>query len=83
MPIAVIMDLYSRYLRPGRIGEILVIGFTLLIAAILIGDPISRSPTFAPMFTFSGETIAVSLMAYGFIASMIPVWLLLARATTC
>nr|WP_152045067.1 carbon starvation CstA family protein [Aureimonas psammosilenae] len=78
MPIAIFMGLYSRYLRPGRVGEVSAIGFVLLILAIVLGEPVAHSGTFAPMFTYSGETLALLLMGYGFVASVIPVWLLLA-----
>ena len=54
------------------------IGFVLLMAAIFLGQPVSQSPTLAPLFTFKGEALALILIAYGFIASVLPVWLLLA-----
>jgi carbon starvation protein len=78
IPIAVLMGLYSRFLRPGRIGEMSLIGFVLLMAAIFGGQPVSTSPSIAPYFTYSGETLALLLIAYGFIASVLPVWLVLA-----
>jgi carbon starvation protein len=78
MPIAVFMGLYSRYIRPGRIGEISAFGFVGLIAAILLGGQVAADPTWAPAFTFSGEALALMLIGYGFVASVIPVWLLLA-----
>lgn len=78
IPIAVLMGLYSRYLRPGRIGEMSAIGFVLLMAAIFGGQPVSTNPAIAPYFTYSGETLALLLIAYGFIASVLPVWLVLA-----
>ncbi|GGE15461.1 carbon starvation protein A [Aureimonas endophytica] len=78
MPIAVFMGLYGRYVRPGRIGEVSAIGFVLLMLAIVLGQPVAHSATLAPLFTYRGETLALLLMAYGFVASVIPVWLLLA-----
>jgi len=78
IPIAVLMGLYGRFLRPGRIAEMSVIGFVLLMAAIVGGEPVAHSPVFAPMFTYSGPALALILMAYGFVASVAPVWLLLA-----
>lgn len=78
MPIAIFMGLYMRYFRPGRIGEISIISFALLIGAILLGGQIAASPTWAPMFTFTGTQLTWMLMGYGFVASVLPVWLLLA-----
>jgi carbon starvation protein len=78
MPIAVFMGLYGRYIRPGRIGEISAFGFVGLIAAILLGGQVAADPAWAPAFTFSGEALALMLIGYGFVASVIPVWLLLA-----
>ncbi|KQM27749.1 MULTISPECIES: carbon starvation CstA family protein [unclassified Sphingomonas] len=78
IPIAVLMGLYGRFLRPGKIAEMSLIGFVLLMAAIIGGEPVAHSPTFAPLFTYSGPALALILMAYGFVASVVPVWLLLA-----
>ncbi len=78
IPIAVLMGLYGRFLRPGKIAEMSVIGFVLLMAAIVGGEPVAHSPVFAPLFTYSGPALALILMAYGFVASVAPVWLLLA-----
>jgi carbon starvation protein len=78
MPVAVVMGLYGRYLRPGRIGEVSAIGFIGLLAAILLGGRVAADPAWAPMFTFSGEALALMLIGYGFVASVLPVWLLLA-----
>jgi len=77
-PIAIFMGIYTRLLRPGRIGEVSAIGFVLLFLAILLGRPISESAALAPLFTFRGETLALILIGYGFVASVLPVWLLLA-----
>lgn len=78
IPIAVFMGLYTRYLRPGRVGEVSVIGVVLLIAAIMGGGHIAADPVWGPAFTLTGTTLALAMMAYGFVASVIPVWLLLA-----
>ncbi|MGH8493164.1 MAG: carbon starvation CstA family protein [Moraxellaceae bacterium] len=78
MPIAVLMGVYMRYIRPGRIGEISVIGFVLLMAAIWYGGHIAADPFWGPFFTLKGETIALLMIGYGFVASVLPVWLLLA-----
>ncbi|AYH44151.1 carbon starvation CstA family protein [Azoarcus sp. DN11] len=78
IPIAIFMGLYTRYIRPGRIGEVSVIGFIGLMAAIVGGGQIAASPTWAPLFTFTGVQLTWMLIGYGFIASVLPVWLLLA-----
>ncbi len=77
MPIALLMGIYLRFLRPGRVLECSALGFVLVIASIFGGQWISQSP-YAPAFTFSGVTIAWAIIAYGFLASSLPVWLLLA-----
>src|SRR4051794_20492333 len=78
IPIAMLMGIYTRFLRPGRIAEMSVIGFVALMAAIYFGKTVSENPTLASMFTFSGETLALTVIGYGFVASVLPVWLLLA-----
>jgi carbon starvation protein len=78
IPIAVFMGIYGRYLRPGRIGEMSLIGFTLLMLSIVYGEHVAADPVLGPMFTFSGEQLSMMLIAYGFIASVLPVWILLA-----
>ncbi|SFM61911.1 carbon starvation CstA family protein [Variovorax sp. OV329] len=78
IPVAVFMGVYLRYIRPGRIGEISVIGFVLLMLAIFGGQAVAASPTWGPMFTFDGKTLTWMLVGYGFIAASLPVWLLLA-----
>ena len=77
MPIAIFMGLYLRYLRPGQVLECSAIGFVLVLAAIFGGQAISTS-TYAPWFTYSGVALAIALIVYGFMASALPVWLLLA-----
>lgn len=78
MPIAIFMGLYLRYLRPGKVLEVSLIGFVLVMASIFGGQAVSESASLAPMFTYSGIALAVALIVYGFCASVLPVWLLLA-----
>jgi carbon starvation protein len=78
IPIALFMGIYSRYIRVGRIGEISFIGFILLMLAIIGGQWVHDSAVFGPMFTFTGTELTWMLIGYGFVASVIPVWLLLA-----
>ncbi|MBI1896492.1 MAG: carbon starvation protein A, partial [Acidobacteria bacterium] len=78
MPIAVIMGLYLRYLRPGKVLEVSLLGFVLVVLAIFGGEWVSRSAALAPVFTLSAVTLAIAVIIYGFFASALPVWLLLA-----
>src|SRR5207253_41258 len=78
IPIAILMGVYGRFIRPGRIGEMSLIGFVLLMASIIFGRTVNESATLGPLFTYRGETLALILIAYGFVASVLPVWLLLA-----
>ncbi|HWW68781.1 MAG TPA: carbon starvation CstA family protein [Duganella sp.] len=78
IPIALFMGVYSRYIRVGRIGEVSVIGFVLLMAAIFGGQYVQENPALAPMFNFTGTELTWMLIGYGFVASVLPVWLLLA-----
>jgi carbon starvation protein len=78
MPIAVFMGLYLRYWRPGKVLEVSVIGFVLVMAGIFTGQAVSLSPTLAPWFDYSAMTLAIGIIVYGFLASTLPVWLLLA-----
>jgi len=78
IPVALFMGVYLRHLRPGRIGEVSVIGFVLLMLSIFAGQWVSESPTWGPMFTFEATTLVWMLIGYGFVAASIPVWLLLA-----
>jgi carbon starvation protein len=78
IPIALFMGVYMRFIRVGRIGEVSLIGFVLLMLAILGGQGIHDSPTWGPMFTFTGVQLTWMLIGYGFVAASIPVWLLLA-----
>ena len=76
--IAMFMGVYSRYIRPGRVGEVSVMGLVLLIGSIVMGGQVADSATWAPMFTFDAKQLTWMLIIYGFIASVLPVWLLLA-----
>ncbi len=78
MPIAILMGVYMRYIRPGKIGEISVVGLILLLAAIWYGGKVAADPVWGPAFTFTGTQITWMLIGYGFVASVLPVWLLLA-----
>ncbi|MGL5782585.1 MAG: carbon starvation CstA family protein, partial [Plesiomonas shigelloides] len=77
IPLAVFMGVYMRYIRPGKIAEISLIGFVLLMLAIVYGEDVAQS-SFTSWFTLDGKALAWSLIIYGFIASVLPVWLLLA-----
>jgi carbon starvation protein len=78
IPIALFMGIYSRFIRVGRIGEVSIIGFVLLMLAIVGGQYVHDSAVWGPMFTFTGTQLTWMLIGYGFVASVIPVWLLLA-----
>ena len=78
MPIAVLMGLYLRHLRPGKVLEVSALGFILVVLAILGGQWVSQTPTVAPWFTLTASTLAIVIIIYGFLASSLPVWLLLA-----
>jgi len=78
IPIGVLMGVYGRYLRPGRIGEMSLIGFALLLLALIYGRHVAEEPVLGPMFDYSGEQLSMMLIAYGFVASVLPVWTLLA-----
>ena len=78
IPIAFIMGIYSRFLRPGRIGEMSVLGGVLLLIALVYGRTVSETPALAVYFNLSGEALAIIIILYGFVASVLPVWLMLA-----
>ncbi len=78
IPIALFMGVYTRYLRPGKVGEVSVIGVLLLIASVILGGQVAADPAWAAAFTHDGKTLAWMLIGYGFAASVLPVWLLLA-----
>ena len=78
IPIALLMGVYLRWLRPGRVLEASAMGLVLLAVALYAGRWVAQAPDLAPLFTLSGTTLALLVMAYGFAASVLPVWLLLA-----
>ncbi|GHG78876.1 carbon starvation CstA family protein [Comamonas sp. JC664] len=78
MPIAVLMGLYLRYVRPGRVLEVSIAGFVLLMLSIWFGGHVAAHPTWGAAFTFDAKSLAWMLIGYGFCASVLPVWLLLA-----
>jgi carbon starvation protein len=78
IPIAMVLGLYLRFLRPGRVLEASAIGVALVLFAVVAGQWVAESPSWAHAFTFSGVALAFALSAYGFAASALPVWLLLA-----
>jgi carbon starvation protein len=78
MPIAVLMGVYLRRIRPGKVLEVSALGFVLVLTAIWGGQYVSQNPALAQVFTFSAPTLAILIMVYGFAASALPVWLLLA-----
>ncbi|GAC1449911.1 MAG: carbon starvation CstA family protein [Pseudarthrobacter sp.] len=78
IPIALFMGVYLRFLRPGKIMEVSVIGFVLLMAAIIGGGLVAQTDWGVAFFTLDKVTIAWGLIIYGFIAAILPVWLLLA-----
>ena len=78
MPIAIFMGLYLRYWRPGKVLEVSLIGFVLVVASILGGQAVSESPALAPWFDYGAMALALGVIVYGFAASALPVWLLLA-----
>jgi carbon starvation protein len=78
IPIAMFMGVYMRYIRPGRIREISIIGVLLLLGSIWLGGQIAADPVWAKAFTFTGIQITWMLVGYGFVAAVLPVWLILA-----
>ncbi len=78
MPIAVLMGVYLRRIRPGKVLEVSALGFVLVLAAIWGGQYVSQNATMAQWFTFSAPALAILIIVYGFAASALPVWLLLA-----
>jgi carbon starvation protein len=78
IPIAMLMGIHLRFLRPGRVLETSVMGFVLVMAAVIGGQYVARAPGLAVMFTFDARSLALMIILYGFAASVLPVWLLLA-----
>ena len=78
IPIALLMGLYLRRIRPGRVLEVSVLGFILVLLAIWGGQWASQNPAMARIFTLTAPSLAILIIVYGFAASALPVWLLLA-----
>jgi len=78
IPIALLLGIYLRYFRPGRVMEASAIGVALVLFVVVAGQWVADSPAWAKMFTMSGVGLALAIIAYGFAASALPVWLLLA-----
>jgi carbon starvation protein len=78
IPIALIMGWWMNAIRPGKVAEATIIGIILLMFALVGGQWVSQHPSWAPAFTWPGTSLSWAVMVYGFIASVLPVWLLLA-----
>jgi len=78
IPTAMAMGLYMRVIRPGKVGEASVFGIVVLLLAIWYGQYVSTDPSLGPAFTYTAPALAWAIIIYGAIASMLPVWLLLA-----
>ena len=78
IPIALLLGVYLRYFRPGRVLEASLIGVALVLFVVVAGQWVADSPSLAKVFTLGGVTLAFAIIAYGFAASALPVWLLLA-----
>src|SRR3979490_626002 len=78
IPIALLLGLYLRFVRPGRVLEASVMGVALVLFVVVAGQWVADSPSWSRVFTLSGVALAFAIIAYGFAASALPVWLLLA-----
>jgi len=78
IPIALVMGWWMNAIRPGKVAEATIIGIILLMFALVGGQWVSQHPSWAPAFTWPGTSLSWAVMVYGFIASVLPVWLLLA-----
>jgi carbon starvation protein len=78
IPIAMLMRIYLRLLRPGKVIETSLMGFVLVMAAVIGGQYVAQSRALAGIFTYGARSLALMIIAYGFAASVLPVWLLLA-----
>ena len=78
IPIALLMGVYLRRIRPGKVLEVSALGFVLVLLAIWGGQWVSQNPAMAHIFSLRATTLAISIMVYAFAASAVPVWLLLA-----
>ncbi len=78
IPIAILLGLYLRFVRPGRVLEASIMGVALVLFAVVAGQWVADSPSWSDVFTLSGVALAFAIIIYGFAASALPVWLLLA-----
>lgn len=78
IPIALLMGVYMRYIRPGRVLEGSLVGVVLLMFSLWLGQYVAADPYWAAMFTYTAPQLAMMIAIYGFVASILPVWLLLA-----
>ncbi|MFA7602297.1 MAG: carbon starvation CstA family protein [Novosphingobium sp.] len=78
VPLAMLMGVYTRWIRPGRIGEVSLLGLVGLLLAIVYGQNVAASPVWGPLFTFTPVQLCWILVGYGAVAAILPVWLLLA-----
>jgi carbon starvation protein len=78
IPIALVLGVYLRFLRPGRVLEASLFGVALVLGAVVAGQWVAESPAWSRAFTFGGVSLALLIIAYGFAAAVLPVWLLLA-----
>ncbi|MEL7627681.1 carbon starvation CstA family protein [Pectobacterium aroidearum] len=78
VPIALFMGIYMRFIRPGKVGEVSVIGIVLLVLAIWFGGVVAHDPYWGPALTFKDTTITYTLIGYAFVSALLPVWLILA-----
>ena len=78
IPIALLMGVYMRFIRPGRVGEASIVGVVLLLISIWLGREVAESASWGPAFTLHGTQIAWAIIVYGAVASSLPVWLMLA-----
>src|SRR5438309_5352811 len=78
IPIALLVGIYLRFVRPGRVLEASLMGVLLILFVVVAGQWVADSPSWARVFTLGGVPLALALMVYAFAASALPVWLLLA-----
>ncbi|WP_380785241.1 carbon starvation CstA family protein [Sphingomonas sp. R86521] len=78
IPLAFAMGIYTRWIRPGKVGEVSVLGVIGLLLAIVYGGSVAASPVWGPIFTLTPVQLCVLMVGYGAVASVLPVWLLLA-----
>ncbi len=78
IPIAMLMGVYLRFLRPGKVLETSLLGFVLVVAAVIGGQYVAANPALARLFSYDARSLALMIIVYGFAASVLPVWMLLA-----